>query len=116
MKDLFGNEIEESKSKRSRNVYATLGASNHCDHDRESNDLYCTHPSAVEALCDLETFSPHIWEPCAGLGHIADTLRSRGYKVRESDILTRGRNIEQIDFLLCDEKVDCDIVTTLRTR
>lgn len=31
--------------------------------------------------------------------------------MRESDILTRGRNIEQIDFLLCDEKVDCDIVT-----
>lgn len=50
MKDLFGNEIEESKSKGSRNVYATLGASNHCDHDRESNDLYCTHPSAVEAV------------------------------------------------------------------
>lgn len=92
-------------------IYRTLGASNHTDYDREVYDLYCTHPSAVEALCDLETFSPTIWEPCAGLGHIADTLRSRGYKVRESDILTRGREIERLDFLTCDEQVDCDIIT-----
>lgn len=99
------------KMKGSHNIYTTLGASNHADHEREPNDLYCTHPSAVEALCDLETFSPNIWEPCAGMGHIADTLRSRGYKVRESDILTRGRDIEQLDFLTCDEHVDCDIIT-----
>lgn len=98
-------------TKGSRNIYATLGASNHSEHDREANDLYCTHPSAVEALCDLETFSPQIWEPCAGLGHIADVLRCRGYKVRESDILTRGREIEQLDFLSSNEKVDCDIIT-----
>lgn len=111
MKDLFGSEIEKTKAKGSHSLYATLGASNHCDHNREANDLYCTHPSAVEALCDLETFSPEIWEPCAGLGHIADTLRGRGYKVRESDILTRGRDIEQLNFLTCHEHFDGDIIT-----
>ncbi|MBD5210978.1 MAG: NAD(P)-dependent oxidoreductase [Bacteroidales bacterium] len=95
----------------SRNVFATLGASNHAIREREADDLYCTHPSAVEALCNLETFSPHVWEPCAGLGHIADTLRGRGYQVRESDILTRGRGIEKLDFLSCDETVDYDIIT-----
>lgn len=94
------------------NVYATLGASNHSRHEREANDLYCTHPNAVEALCELETFSPDIWEPYAGLGHIAGLLRSRGYVVRESDILTRGRDIEQLDFLRCDElAVESDIIT-----
>ena len=111
MRDLFGNDIEPTKVKGSAIIYRTLGASNHADHDREADDLYCTHPSAVEALCDLETFSPEIWEPCAGLGHIADTLRSRGYKVRESDILTRGRDIEKLDFLQCNERVDMDIVS-----
>lgn len=111
MKDLFGDEIQSAKPNGSRSIFATLGASNHCQYQREHNDLYCTHPEAVHALCDLETFSPLIWEPCAGLGHIADTLRLRGYNVRESDILTRGRDIEQLDFLVCDEKVDCDIIT-----
>ena len=111
MKDLFDNEIEQPKAKGSRNVYATLGASNHCQHEREDNDLYCTHPSAVDALCELETFSPTIWEPCAGLGHIAEALRSHGYKVRESDILSRGRDIEQLDFLQCNERVNMDIIT-----
>lgn len=111
MIDLFGNEIEKSHAKGSRRIYVTVGASNHTNHERETNDLYCTHPSAVDALCDLETFSPAIWEPCAGLGHISETLRNRGYKVRESDILTRGRNIEKLDFLLCNEHFDGDIIT-----
>lgn len=112
MKNLFGEEFEiTAPRKDSRNVFALLGASNHSCNERERDDLYCTHPSAVEALCDLETFSPTIWEPCAGLGHIAEALRLRGYKVRESDLHTRGRDIEKLDFLLCDECVDCDIIT-----
>ncbi|MBD5332200.1 MAG: NAD(P)-dependent oxidoreductase [Bacteroides sp.] len=111
MTNLFGDNIDPPKAKGYSSIYKTLGASNHCDYDREANDLYCTHPSAVEALCDLETFSPTIWEPCAGLGHISQVLRSRGYKVRESDILTRGRNIQKLDFLLCDEHFDGDIIT-----
>lgn len=104
--------ISLADPKGSRNVYATLGASNHSRHGREAYDLYCTHPNAVEALCELETFSHDIWEPCAGLGHIAGVLRSHGYVVRESDILTRGRDIEKLDFLRCDElAVESDIIT-----
>lgn len=110
MKEQYKSDIPTAKG--SRNIFATLGASNHSLHEREANDLYCTHPSAVEALCELETFSPEIWEPCAGLGHIAETLRLRGYRVRESDILKRGRDIEEIDFLNCNEKdIACDIIT-----
>lgn len=86
-------------AKKSANVYSTLGASNHAQGERAQYDLYCTHPKAVEELLKLERFSPQIWEPCDGLGHISNVLIENGYDVRRSDILTRGRDIEQLDFL-----------------
>ena len=99
-------------SKKSANVYTTLGASNHATGERAQYDLYCTHPKAVEELLKLEQFSPQIWEPCDGLGHISDTLIANGYYVRRSDITTRGRDIEQLDFLIYDGKEwQGDIIT-----
>lgn len=99
-------------SKKSANVYSTLGASNHATGERAQYDLYCTHPKAVEELLKLEQFSPQIWEPCDGLGHISDTLIANGYYVRRSDITTRGRDIEQLDFLIYDGKEwQGDIIT-----
>lgn len=99
-------------SKKSANVYSTLGASNHATGERAQYDLYCTHPKAVEELLKLEKFSNCIWEPCDGLGHISDTLINRGYDVRRSDIITRNRGIEQLDFLIYDGKEwQGDIIT-----
>lgn len=99
-------------AKKSANVYSTLGASNHATGERAQYDLYCTHPKAVEELLKLEQFSPQIWEPCDGLGHISDTLIANGYDVRRSDITTRGRDIEQLDFLAYDsEQWQGDIIT-----
>lgn len=99
-------------AKKSANVYSTLGASNHATGERAQYDLYCTHPKAVEELLKLEKFSNCIWEPCDGLGHISDTLINRGYDVRRSDITTRGRDIEQLDFLAYDsEQWQGDIIT-----
>ena len=99
-------------AKKSANVYSTLGASNHATGERAQYDLYCTHPKAVEELLKLEQFSPQIWEPCDGLGHISDTLAENGYDVRRSDIVTRNRDIEQLDFLLYDGKEwQGDIIT-----
>lgn len=86
-------------AKKSANVYSTLGASNHATGERAQYDLYCTHPKAVEGLLKLEQFSHQIWEPCDGLGHISDTLAKNGYDVRRSGIITRNRDIEQLDFL-----------------
>lgn len=86
-------------AKKSANVYSTLGASNHATGERAQYDLYCTHPKAVEELLKLEQFSHQIWEPCDGLGHISYTLTENGYDVRRSDIITRNRDIEQLDFL-----------------
>ncbi len=92
-------------------VYRTLGASNHSDNDREENDLYCTHPDAIKTLIKLEQLPNPIWEVCDGLGHISDTLIERGYNVRRSDLFTRGRDIEQLDFLKSNETWNGTIVT-----
>ena len=94
-----------------RNIYATLGASNHTAQERQPDDLYCTHPKAVEELLRLEKFSSDIWEPCDGLGHISDALAANGYNVRRSDLYTRDRDIEQLDFLACEETWGYDIIT-----
>jgi len=91
-------------AKKSANVYSTLGASNHAAGERAQYDLYCTHPKAVEELLKLEKFSNCIWEPCDGLGHISNALSQKGYDVRRSDIITRNRDIEQLDFLLYNGK------------
>lgn len=99
-------------SKKSANVYSTLGASNHAREERAELDLYYTHPKAVEELLKLEKFASQIWEPCDGLGHISGALAGNGYAVRRSDIVTRGRKIEQLDFLSYDgEAWGGDIIT-----
>ena len=38
-------------------IYKTLGASNHTDKIRETNDYYATEPAAAEWLCKLENLS-----------------------------------------------------------
>lgn len=35
-------------------IYKTLGASNHTDKERQSEDYYATEPAAAEWLCKLE--------------------------------------------------------------
>lgn len=93
-------------------LFSALGASNHVKEERAWKDLYCTNPKAVEELLALETFSNDIWEPCDGLGHISDTLTWHGYEVRRSDIETRGRDINAIDFLTYNgEPWHGDIIT-----
>ena len=38
-------------------VFVRLGATNHPSGEREINDYYATAPSAVEMLCEKETFN-----------------------------------------------------------
>lgn len=95
----------------SRAIYTTLGASNHVEEEREINDYYATHYKATEMLCDLETFSKDILEPCCGEGHISKTLEARGYNVESMDLIDRGYGRGGIDFLQYNNKVDKDIIT-----
>jgi len=64
-----------------RSIYTTLGASNHVEHDRETNDYYATEPKATELLMSLEKFTENILEPACGSGHMSRVLESHGYKL-----------------------------------
>ena len=73
MKDWTGN---------SNSIYKTLGASNHTEKERETNDYYATEPKALELLLDYEDFSHFVWECACGGGHLSEVLKSRGYNVK----------------------------------
>ena len=57
MKDWTGN---------SKSIYTTMGASNHSDKERQSEDYYATEPKATQLLLEVEQFSPVIWECACG--------------------------------------------------
>ena len=64
-------------------IFKTLGASNHTEKERETDDFYATDPVAIDLLCDY----PHIhmpngvWEPSCGSGCLSERLRQRGHDV-----------------------------------
>ena len=117
MQDLFGNEIEESPRKQrdwtgnSRGVFSIIGASNHSDSERQSDDYYATPPRAVEMLLELETFLHRILEPSCGGGHIGKVLEVHGFEVDARDLVYRGYGKGGLDFLKSTEtELDCDCI------
>lgn len=74
----------------SKSIFATHGASNHSESDRAELDYYATDPEAVEALLQVECFSPYIFEPACGGCHISKVLIDRGFDVISTDIVNRG--------------------------
>ena len=102
------------KELTNQNVYTIIGAAGHTNKTRVINDYYATNPSATKLLldeCGIE-FSNKIWEPACGGGHVADVLKSYGKLVRCSDLVDRGYpNTEILDFFLCSETWDGDIIT-----
>ena len=96
-----------------KGVYATLGASNHSECDREQHDYYATDPKAMELLLEQETFGKNIWEPACGGGCLSRVLEAHGYNVLSTDLYYRGYgNEEPLDFLKdVHDKIDGDIIT-----
>lgn len=97
MKDWTGNK---------KSTFATLGASNHSNHERETDDFYATDPQSLEIFLnaylkrDKNTLDKRIWECAVGDGALAKILEQQGYDVKCSDIANRGYpNTEIIDFL-----------------
>ena len=71
-------------------IYKMLGASNHTDKERESNDYYATDPIAIDML-EMKFDIPHnVWEPCCGEGHLSKRLIELGHNVYSSDLIDRG--------------------------
>lgn len=59
MKDWTGNR---------KSMFVTLGASNHTDKERESNDFYATDPIAIDKLVTVIQLPRKIWECACGTG------------------------------------------------
>ena len=95
----------------SNSIYKTLGASNHTDKERQSEDFYATEPRAAELLLQLEDFNTNIWECACGEGDLSRVFEAAGHKVLSTDLIDRGYGIGNVDFLQCTEIFDGDIIT-----
>lgn len=94
-------------------IYKTLGASNHSDKDRETNDYYATDPIAIDVLLNEGgvKLSHKVWECACGQGHLSERLKQYGYDVVSSDLIDRGYGIGGVDFLRTTKIWDGDILT-----
>ena len=74
----------------SRNsIFKAISASTNTS-ERQSADYYATDPIAIHKLCTVEKFTPIVFEPACGGGHLVKALQERGYTVELSDIINRG--------------------------
>mgnify|MGYP003291265784 CR=1 FL=1 len=104
MKDWTGN---------SNSIWKTLGASNHTDKERQSEDYYATDSSAIDKLLSTGIkLSNRLLEPACGEGHLSKVLENRGYQVFSSDLVDRGFGKVQ-DFLNYENQnqLSVDILT-----
>lgn len=95
MKDWNGNN---------KSIYVTMGASNHSNKERQSEDYYATDPKALEIFLDKLkedgiTLHKEIWECACGEGHLSKVLEKEGYKVWSTDLIDRGYGTGNTDFL-----------------
>ena len=103
MKDWIGN---------GKSVFVCNGASNHSDEEREKDDYYATEPKAIYKLCEVEKFTPTVWECACGDGQMVKVLKEMGYEVVASDIVDRGcPNTTIADFLKTVTNHNLDIIT-----
>lgn len=114
------SNIEETKDwiGNKKSTFVMLGASNHSEKERETNDFYATDPHALEIFLDkLEQdnikLHRNIWECACGQGHLSEVLKRKGYHVVSSDIFDRGyENTYIINFLdNINKNIKIDILT-----
>lgn len=80
---------------------------------REENDYYATDPRAMEELLKYETFTKDVWECACGEGNLSKVLKANGYNVFSTDLVDRGYQDIQLDFLTLEEglQYEGDIIT-----
>lgn len=86
-----------------KTTFVQLGASNHSEKERETNDFYATDPNTLELLLkelkkDGIKLHHNIWEPACGKGHLSKVLEENGYEVLSTDLVNRDYGIVS-DFL-----------------
>lgn len=97
MKDWTGNR---------KSTFVTLGASNHTDKERESNDFYATDPIAIDKLVKVIQLPRKVWECACGTGCLSDRLMDFGHEVISTDLVDRGYGKVR-DFLETTELPNC---------
>lgn len=102
MKDWTGNN---------KSVFMTLGASNHTEKERETNDFYATDSIAIDVLLSKAALSNKVWECACGAGDLSKRLIEYGYDVKSTDLVYRGFGEGGVDFLKCSDTFDGDIIT-----
>lgn len=106
MKDWTGN---------AGSIFKTLGASNHTDRERETDDFYATSPRAIDALLEYaDMHLPHkIWEPSCGTGCLSLRLMELGYDVISTDLIDRGFGTGGVNFFEQRQMPDgCQCIVT----
>lgn len=78
---------------------------------REENDFYATDPKAMIKLLEHESFNEYIWECACGEGNLSEVLKEYGYEVFSTDLIDRGYQDKQLDFLKTDFRFNGDIIT-----
>ena len=91
-KDWIGNK---------KSVFATLGASNHSEGERETHDFYASSPVAIDKLVQKFDIPKNVWECACGMGHLSERLKELGHEVYSTDLVDRGYG-EVMDFLSWD--------------
>ena len=81
--------IENVQNKDMVAVFTPLGASNHSNSERALHDYYATDPKAAELLLKAESFSPTIWEPACGEGHLSKVFEQAGHTVISTDLFLK---------------------------
>lgn len=99
------------KKINTRSTFATMGASNHVDHERQEDDFYATDPKAIDILLEVEKFNKNIWEPACGMGHLSEALKKHNYLVVSTDLIDRKYNMSGVDFLNDIDSWSGDIIT-----
>ena len=94
-------------------IFKMLGASNHTDKERERNDFYATHWSAIDLLKKKIDLPKQILEPACGTGCLSERLTELGHEVKSYDLIDRGYGEVQDFFKMTEPpfKGDFAIVT-----
>ena len=83
-------------SRNKKSVFMNIGATNHSEKERITNDYYSTDESAIRLLHKhglLDKDVPY-WETAVGGGRLSKELKRLGYNVtRESDKYDRGYHL-----------------------
>lgn len=77
------------------NIFKQVGASNHTESIRQSEDFYATHPETIKYLLEFcqdagIELPKTVIETSVGAGHLAKELESKGYDIEAYDIVDRG--------------------------